>query len=71
MVANVMPAAPPPLSPQKVKIQFFQNMVMLHIKGIANAATWLATGDRSTINMKQIKRDFGSKICAGPLGGLR
>ena len=28
------------LSPQKVKIQLFQNMVMLHIKGIANAATW-------------------------------
>ena len=27
---------------QKVKIQFFQNMVMLHIKlkGIMNAATW-------------------------------
>ena len=38
MVANILPAAP--LSPQKVKIQLFQNMVMLHIKGIANAATW-------------------------------
>ena len=39
MVANILPAAP--LSSQKVKIQLFQNMVMLHIKGIANtAATW-------------------------------
>ena len=38
MVANILPAAP--LSPQKVKTQLFQNMVMLHIKGIANAATW-------------------------------
>ena len=38
MVANILPAAP--LSPQKVKIQLFQNMVMLHIKGITNAATW-------------------------------
>ena len=38
MVANILHAAP--LSPQKVKIQLFQNMVMLHIKGIANAATW-------------------------------
>ena len=38
MVANILPAAP--LSPQKVKIQLFQNMVMLHIKGIASAATW-------------------------------
>ena len=38
MVAKILPAAP--LSPQKVKIQLFQNMVMLHIKEIANAATW-------------------------------
>ena len=37
MVANILPAAP--LSPQKVKIPLFQNMVMLHIKGIANATT--------------------------------
>ena len=37
-VANILPAAT--LSPQKVKIQLFQNMVMLHIKGITNAATW-------------------------------
>ena len=38
MVANILPAAP--FSPQKVKIQLFQSMGMLHIKGIANAATW-------------------------------
>ena len=38
-----MPATPPPDSRgQKVKIQLFQNNIMLHIKlkGIANAATW-------------------------------
>ena len=38
MVANILPAVP--FSPQKVKIQLFQNMVMLNIKGIANAAAW-------------------------------
>ena len=38
MEANILPAAS--LSPQKVKIQLFQNMVILHIKGITNAATW-------------------------------
>ena len=40
MVANILPADPPPPPPpttlggwgQKVKIHFFQNMVMLHIK---------------------------------------
>ena len=44
MVANIMPADPPPPGPwgQKVKIQLFQNMVILHIKlkAITNAVTW-------------------------------
>ena len=49
MVANILPATPPPLpSPaftlgfQKVKIQLFKNMIMFHIqlKGGMNAATW-------------------------------
>ena len=56
MVANISPADPQgprgqkvkiklflpaaPLSPQMVKIQLFQSMVMLHIKGIANAGDW-------------------------------
>ena len=43
MVANIMPADPPP-NPggQKVKIKLFQNMVILHIKlkAITNAVTW-------------------------------
>ena len=45
MVANSLPTDPTP-SPdpggQKVKIQLFQNMVMLHIKfkDITNAAQW-------------------------------
>ena len=42
MVANIFPAATPPPNPggQKVKIQLFQNMVILHIKfkEITNAA---------------------------------
>ena len=44
MVANILPADPPlPADPGGgVKIQLFQNMVMLHIKlnGMKNAATW-------------------------------
>ena len=45
MVANIMPADPPPPNAsggQKVKIQLFQNMVILHIKlkAITNAVTW-------------------------------
>ena len=45
MVANIMPAdPPPPPAPggQKVKIQLFPNMVILHIKlkAIINAVTW-------------------------------
>ena len=45
MVANILPAHPPssPLGlGQIVKIQLFQNMVVVHIKlkGITNAATW-------------------------------
>ena len=43
MVANISLADHHPPDPmgQKVKIQFFQNMVMLHIKlkGITNTAT--------------------------------
>ena len=43
MVGDSLPADPPPHDPrgwgQKVKIQLFQNMIMLHIKlnGITNA----------------------------------
>ena len=49
MEAIIVPADPLPHDPrgwgQKVKIQLFQNMVMLHIKlkGISNATTWLQT----------------------------
>ena len=46
MVANILPADPPPLDPgyevSRSKSQLFQNMVMLHIKfkRITDAATW-------------------------------
>ena len=49
MLANILPSDPHPSAPltlglgsKKVKIQLFQNMVMLHIKlnGITIAATW-------------------------------
>ena len=64
------PPPPPPPDPggQKVKIQLFQNMVMLHIKMNRECSNMVATADRGTINMKHIKRDFGSKTCAGPPG---
>ena len=41
MVANILPVDPLNPGGQKVKIQLFQNMVMLHIKSkeITNAAT--------------------------------
>ena len=60
-----------PLSPQKVKIQLFQNMVMLHTKGNSECSNMVTTADRGTLNMKHIKRGFRSKVCAHPLGGLR
>ena len=45
------PPPPPPRRPwgQKVKIQLFQNMVILHIKlkAITNAVTWSKYFDRS------------------------
>ena len=46
MVANSLPVYPPPFPTlrwgQKVKMHFFQEMVMLHVKlkGLTNAATW-------------------------------
>ena len=43
LLKNILPTDPPdPLGwGQKVKIQLFQNMVMLHIKkGMTHAATW-------------------------------
>ena len=42
IVSNILPTDPPPLGwGQKVKIQLYQNMVLLHIKlkGIMNAVT--------------------------------
>ena len=42
MVATIFPANPLDPKGQNIKIQLFQNMVMLYLKlkGITNAATW-------------------------------
>ena len=66
MEANILPAAP--LSPQKVKIQLFQHMVHTAHQRNHECSNMVATADRGTINMKHIKRDFGSKTCARPPG---
>ena len=66
MVANILPAAP--LSHQKVKIKLFsENGHAAHQRN-RECSNMVATADRDTINMKHIKRDFGSKTCAGPPG---
>ena len=53
----------PPQTPkgpggQKVKIELFQNIVMLHIKGNRECSNMIANADRDTINEKLIKPDF-------------
>ena len=58
MLANNLPAAPPPFSHQKVKIKLFKNMVMLNIKGNRECSNIVATADRGITNMKHNKRDF-------------
>ena len=68
MVANILPA--PPLSPQKVKFNFSEHGHAAHQRN-RECSNMAATADRGTINMKHIKRDFGSKTCAKPLSGLR
>ena len=66
MVANILPAAP--LSPQKVIIQLFSEHGYAAHQRNRECSNMVATADRGTINMKHIKRDFGSKTCAGPPG---
>ena len=65
MVANILPTAP--LSPQKVKIQLSEHGHAANQRN-RECSNMVATADRGTLNMKHIKRDFGSKTCAGPPG---
>ena len=62
MVAIISPCRPPPPAQgpggQKVKIQLFQNIGMLHIKGNHECSNKVANADRGTINTKHIKPDF-------------
>ena len=58
MVAIIFPADPQGPGGQKVKMNFFQNIVMLHIKGNRECSNMVANADRGTINKKHIKPDF-------------
>ena len=58
MVANIFPADPPGPWGQKVKIQLFENIVMLHIKGNRECSNMVANADRGIINKKHVRPDF-------------
>ena len=61
MVANILPAAPSPLT----RSTFSEHGHAAHQRN-RECSNMVATADRGTINMKHIKRDFGSKTCARP-----
>ena len=65
MVANILPAAPLPSEGQNST--FSEHGHAAHQRN-RECSNMVATADRGTINMKHIKRDFGSKTCAGPPG---
>ena len=51
MVANISPADPPrALGVKRLKLNFFQNIVMLHIKENRACSNMVANADRGTIN---------------------
>ena len=59
----------PPLPSEGQNSTFSEHGHAAHqIKGNRECSNMVATADRGTINMKHIKRDFGSKTCAGPPG---
>ena len=58
MVQIIPNADSPDPGGQKVKMQLFQNNVMLHIKGNRECSNMVANADRGTINKKHIKPDF-------------
>ena len=66
MVANILPAAPP-LPSEGQNSTFSEHGHAAHQRN-RECSNMVATADRGTINMKHIKRDFGSKTCAGPPG---
>ena len=63
-------ACSPPLPSEGRNSTFSEHGHAAHQRN-RECSNMVATADRGTINMKRIKRDFGSKTCAGPLGGLR
>ena len=69
VVANILPAAPP--LPSEGQNSFFSEHGHAAHQRNRECSNMVATADRGTINMKHIKRDSGSKTCAGPPGGLR
>ena len=62
---------PPPLSPQKVKIQLFQNMVMLHIKGSRMQQHGSNCRQRYNKIWNILNVILDGRPVPNPLGGLR
>ena len=56
--SKYFPTDPQGPGSQKIKIQLFQTIVMLHIKGNRECSNLVANADRGTINKKHIKPDF-------------
>ena len=57
----------PPLPSEGQNSTFSEHGHAAHQRN-RECSNMVATADRGTINMKHIKRDFGSKTCAGPPG---
>ena len=55
----------PPSPIRRSKFNFSEHGHAAHQRN-RECSNMVATADRGTINMKHIKRDFGSKTCAGP-----
>ena len=66
MVANILPAAP--FLPSEGQNSTFSEHGHAAHQRNRECSNMVATADKGTINMKHIKRDFGSKTCAGPPG---
>ena len=64
-------ACSPPLPSEGQNSTFSEHGHAAHQRNREYSSNMVATADRGTINLKHINRDFGSKTCAGPLGGLR
>ena len=63
-------ACSPPLPSEGQNSIFSEHGHAAHQRN-RECSNMIASADRGTINMKHIKRDFGSRPVPDPLGGLR